>query len=160
MNKQNILGADPKKSVLLASAIALATTSIAVMAQEAGGSSIASAAGDAAVVQSLAAAMANETSVMPESTTAEDYEAALMFVVSQQEYPVETAEQALNILEGNSAGNPALLLAIGRVRDALRKRNFKRGTAALAGGNNGGFGSSNFSFPSIGSGGGTSNYGQ
>ncbi len=160
MEKQDSGSSSPKKSVLLASAIALATTSMVVAAQEAIGTPSVAAANDGAAAKVLAASLSTETNVMANSTTAEDYEAALMFVVSQQDYPIETAEQALTILEGDSAGNSALLIAIGRVRDALRKRKFNRGTAAIAGGNNSGFGSSNFSFPSIGSGGGTSNYGQ
>lgn len=149
-----------RKVALIVVAAMVALPSITVVAQETTAQLTNAAVTDADVAQSLANTMSTETNAMALSSTVEDYEATLMFVVSQQEYSISVAEQALGSLEAQSADNPALMTAIARVREALRQRSFRRGTAALSGGNNGGFGSSNFSFPSIGSGGGSSNYGQ
>lgn len=95
-------------------------------------------------------------------TTVEDYEGAILFVLGQQDYPVEVAEAALDITEATPPElNEAQQTAIDRVRRGLRNR--QRGTGAILGGGSGaggGFGGASFSFPVIGIGGGGSNYTQ
>lgn len=103
----------------------------------------------------LSMTILGEVSQLPANALTEDYEGSMMYVISQQNYAVPMIEQALDIIAAGNV-NDAFREAIGRVRLAILRRNF-RGTAALAGGE-GDLGGPGFSFPIVNIDDGSSNY--
>jgi len=113
---------------------------------------------DAEQAGKIAAAMQLDLSKLAPAASVEDMEAAMLFVLSQGEYSLETMEAALDIVAAGPNVTPTLHKAIENVRIALRRR-FRRGTAAIPGGGGDGLGGSGFSAPVINIGGGGANYG-
>jgi hypothetical protein len=106
----------------------------------------------------IAATLQSDLSKLATTASVEDMEAAMLFVLSQGEYSLETMEAALDIVGAGPNATPTLKEAIANVRLALRRR-FRRGTAAIPGGGGDGLGGSGFSAPVINIGGGGANYG-
>lgn len=105
----------------------------------------------------LAQIMGSEVAQVPIATaTVEDYEAALAFVISQAEYPVDLLNAALDLLSAANPDNDKLQQAISNVRKTLGQR---AGTGSIAGAGGGLAGSNSFQIPAISIGGGSSNYG-
>jgi hypothetical protein len=100
----------------------------------------------------LATAIQAELATRPVTTSAEDQEAVIVFVISQGRYREDVIAAALDVLDVRAVEN--LTAAVANVRLALIKKRVRRGTAALAGGGVG------FSIPGINPGGGSSNYTQ
>lgn len=96
------------------------------------------------------------------NATAAEYEAFIVFALSQADYAPDVIDAALTRVSGASRGNDTIALAIENVRKALAKKVLARGTAALTrstgGVGNGGFGGGTFSAPVVSIGGGSSNY--
>ena len=113
---------------------------------------------DKQLAADLFLAMNREFASQPATATVEDLEAALMFVIQQSDYTLDTINLALDKLAAAHPRDKVLLQAIENVRRALA-RGVKRGTAALGSGV--GFGSGGgFGAPVVAIGGGGSNYGQ
>lgn len=118
------------------------------------------AASDADVQAALVASIMQEVSNLPATATAEDTEAAVMFVVSQSNASNAVVEAAFNQISASGSAPPALLAALNNARKALASRKGNgRGTAATAN-NPTGFGLTSLSAPSIGGGGGSTDYTQ
>lgn len=106
--------------------------------------------------EQLSAAMATELVSLPSAALKEDYEASLMFVIGQQDYPIPIIIDALDQLEARPSMARPYVQAIEQVRQAVLRRQF-RGTAALAG-TRGDSSITGFSFPVISINSGSSNY--
>jgi len=103
----------------------------------------------------LGPALLTEVNGLPTTASAEDYEAAIVYRLSQDHCVATEVSLALDSVSGMPGANAALQKAVSNIRLALLSRRLRRGTAAIDGG--GGVG---FSAPivSIGGGGGSSNY--
>lgn len=107
---------------------------------------------DISQASTLVQAINGETSRLPADTASiEDYEAAIMFAINQQDYSLEVILAALDIVERTPGIPNAERIAIDNVRRSLANR--RRGTGALGDG----VGDA-FSTPSVGIGGGSTNY--
>lgn len=112
-----------------------------------------------AIAARLAAAVSTEIARMPTTSTVEDYEAAMIFILGQGDYPLDAMLGALDIYEAQGNHSPVIIQAIANARETLRRR-FRRGTAALQQGGglgNVGFGAFGGAIVGVGGGGG-SNY--
>ncbi|WP_336973151.1 hypothetical protein [Sphingobium aromaticiconvertens] len=103
----------------------------------------------------LATGVIGETDRLAPTSSVADYEASIMFIVSQSGADDETILAALDIVDARPALPETLKVAIENIRRTLRKKKLTRGTGALGEGT-----SSSFSVPSIGIGGGSTNYTQ
>lgn len=139
-------------TVLLLGAVAVAQTS---SSPAPGGATQAVVAIDPAV---LAQSVRGEITRLGGSAAVEDYEAAILFVVSQQNYDGDSIRTALETVLAEPSTPENAKTAIKNILLQLARRRFNRGTGAL--GNNGGagFGASGFSTPVVSVGGGTSGY--
>lgn len=112
-----------------------------------------------AIAARLAASISTEVARMPTTSTVEDYEAAMIFILGQGDYPLDAMLGALDIYQAQGNHSPVILQAIANTRETLRRR-FRRGTAALQQGGglgNVGFGAFGGAIVGVGGGGG-SNY--
>lgn len=116
-----------------------------------------------AIAVRLAAAINAEIARMPADSSVEDYEAAMIFILAQEENPLESMLAALDIVEARPNLSPVVKQAIVNVRATLLRR-FRRGTSALLQGggfSNAGFGAFGGAIVGItGGGGGGSDYTQ
>ncbi|MET1755177.1 hypothetical protein ABVV53_06880 [Novosphingobium sp. RD2P27] len=117
-----------------------------------------------AIAVRLAAAINAEIARMPADSSVEDYEAAMIFILVQDENPLDSMLVALDIVEARPNLSPVVKQAIDNVRAILLRR-FRRGTSALLQGggfSNAGFGAFGGAIVGIGGGGGGggSNYTQ
>lgn len=120
----------------------------------------ASAATDADAQAALVASIMQEISNLPSTATAEDAEAAIMFAVSQSNASDTVVEAAFNQISTSGNVSPAVLAALNNSRKALASRKGNgRGTAATAN-NFASFGLTSLPAPSIGGGGGSTDYTQ
>jgi hypothetical protein len=94
---------------------------------------------------------------LPQSASTEDYEASIIFVLSQENPEREVMDAALDCVEAPKTTTAALKKAITNIRLAMLKKKLKIGTAALGGGG-GGLGIDGFPVPLVSVGGGTANY--
>lgn len=107
----------------------------------------------------LAGSVRPEIARIGSGGSVEDYEASILFVVSQQNYPTDSIRGALTSILGDQNLSTNARTAIRNILLQLARRRFNRGTGAIAGTNGGaGFGSSSFSTPVVTVGGGSSNY--
>ncbi|BBD99703.1 hypothetical protein SAMIE_1032040 [Sphingobium amiense] len=112
-----------------------------------------------AIAARLAAAISTEIARMPTTSTVEDYEAAMIFILGQGDYPLDAMLGALDIYEAQGNHSPVIMQAIVNARETIKRR-FRRGTAALQQGGglgNVGFGAFGGAIVGVGGGGG-SNY--
>lgn len=110
---------------------------------------------DAVDAPALAAAINAEVDRLAPTSSISDYEASIMFVISQQTATDEVVLAALDLAEARPNLPETLKVAIENIRQSLRRKKVGRGTGALGDGV-----SSSFSSPSIGLGGGSTNYTQ
>lgn len=106
--------------------------------------------------KALATAIGFELSKHPVDTSAEDFEAFIVFVLTQKDYTPDTVEAALDIVGAAPNVSDPMKAAIDKVKAAYAKRKIRPGTAAISDGG-GGFGGS-FSSPGANIGGGSTNY--
>lgn len=127
-------------------------------AQDSAGTPGASASIDnAALISALTSTLRSELSRFTPETAVEDVEAAVIFVLNQQEYDDVVVNAAFDQIVAAPGTPDNVKQAIENVRRRLGR--LARGTGALGGGD-GSFGAVGFSGPVIGVGGGGSNYGQ
>ena len=92
---------------------------------------------------------------MPRNAAVTDLEAAIVYAISQSGLSDKQALLAFRMMIGCDYGQRNFSAAVARVRGALARGGFQRGTAGLAGR---AVDNSSFVSPSINVGGGSSNY--
>ncbi len=107
----------------------------------------------------LAGSVRPEIARIGSDGSVEDYEASILFVISQQNYATDSIRNALTSVLGDQGLTGNARTAIRNILLQLARRQFNRGTGAIAGSNGGaGFGTSGFSTPVVTVGGGSSTY--
>lgn len=110
---------------------------------------------DIIVVTALSRAIVEEVRRLPCVASTEDMEAAIVFRLSQTKVSNESAIEALGRVQGQPDLCANTLAAIDNVKNTLKRGGLRQGTAAIGGGNADAY----FTAPSVGAGGGASNYG-
>lgn len=110
---------------------------------------------DAIVVTALSRAIVEEVRRLPCVASTEDMEAAIVFRLSQTKLSNESAVDALDRVRAHPDLCGNTLAAIDNVKKTLKRGGLRQGTAAIGGGNADAY----FTAPSVGAGGGASNYG-
>lgn len=111
---------------------------------------------DATAIAAIASRVRAEVTRLPATSTVQEYEAAILFLVDQSSEPGTSVCAAFDLLYPDTSipGN-----AKQAMRNVCRSVGRRRGTGAVPVGA-GGFGPAGFSAPVIGPGGGGSNYSQ
>ena len=135
-------------------ALAIVTSAIAVAQESASSAPAAAETQDAVDAATLAGLILAETGKLAATSSVTDYEASIMFAISQSNASDEVALAALDIVDGTPGLSGTMKAAIENIRSALRKKKLTRGTGAIG---DSGI-SSSFSAPAIGLGGGSTNY--
>ena len=102
----------------------------------------------------LATRIMEETGKLAPTSSVTDYEASIMFSVSQSNSPDELVISALEMVAARPDLSPTMKAAVENILRSLRQKKLSRGTGAIG---DGGI-SSSFSAPAIGLGGGSANY--
>jgi hypothetical protein len=113
---------------------------------------------EAAQAKALAATMAAEIAKLPAYASAQDIEAALVFVQSQTSPTPRVLGAAIAELRANDGITRNFKVALLNLRASLSSRRLVPGTGALANGAFNTSGITSFSAPSVALGGGSSNY--
>jgi len=137
----------------LACALAVGVPGAFLYAAEQAGAAAEATPADAVDAATLAGSIITEVDKLAPTSSITDYEASIMFAISQVSATDEVILAALDIADARPSQPETLKVAIENVRKSLRRKKLAPGTGALGEGV-----SSSFSSPAVGLGGGSTNY--